>query len=123
VESKTRTVTQATVIVAILYAILFASHIFTAAMNYNLGFKIVAALITVMTFSVGFCIQIIGQFQETEQKLRSITVGFVFSLALSVGLSWAYAEQSFEVWRTITFLSIAAVVHTVHRTLVLRNGE
>ena len=122
-ESKTRTVTQATIIAAVLYSILFTSHIVTAAMNYNLGFKIVAALITAMTFSVGYCIQTIGQFNTIEQKLRSNTVGFIFSLALSVGLSWAYAEQSFEFWRTLTFLGIAAVVHTAHRTLVLRNEE
>ncbi|MAE79916.1 MAG: hypothetical protein CL967_09185 [Euryarchaeota archaeon] len=115
------TVSQATAAVAFLYAVLFAGHIFTAAQNYERAFQVVAGLITVMTFSVAIWIQIIGKFSEIEQKIRANTTGFIFGLPLSVGLSWAYSEQSFDVWTTILFLVLTTLTHAVHRIFILRN--
>jgi len=115
------TVSKATAAVAFLYAVLFAGHIFTAAQNYERAFQVVAGLITVMTFSVAIWIQIIGKFSVIEQKIRANTTGFIFGLPLSVGLSWAYSEQSFDVWTTILFLVLTTLTHAVHRIFILRN--
>ncbi|MDP6235511.1 MAG: hypothetical protein QF364_06690 [Candidatus Poseidoniaceae archaeon] len=115
------TVPQATAAAAFLYAVLFAGHIFTAAQNHERAFQVVASLITVMTFSVAIWIQIIGKFSEIDQKVRANTTGFVFGLPLSVGLSWAYSEQSFDVGTTILFLVVTTFTHSVHRILILRN--
>ena len=115
------TVPQATAAAAFLYAVLFAAHVFTAAQNYERAFQVVAGLITVMTFSVAIWIQIIGKFSEIEQKIRANTTGLVFGLPLSVGLSWAYSEQSFDVWTTILFLVLTTLTHAVHRIFILTN--
>lgn len=112
---------RATCITATVYAVLFLAHIVAAAKDMDLAFRTVAALITLLTFSVGTCIRLIGRIKGTEAQLRANTIGLCFALPLAVGLAWAYAEQSFDITRTVLFLAIATAVHFIDRKVIGRD--
>jgi hypothetical protein len=103
---------------ATLYAALFLAHIVAAAQDWDSVFKIIVALITVMTFTVGPIIIAFGKIKVHEEKIRANTAGYAVGLVLSIGLAWAYADQSFDIRLTFTFLLITAILHSGHRMLL-----
>ena len=120
-EDGGRGLFQATCITATVYAVLFLAHIVAAAKDMDLAFRTVAALITVLTFSVGICIRFVGRIKGTEAQLRANTIGLCFAPPLAIGLAWAYAEQSFDIIRTVLFLATAIVVHFIDRKVIGRD--
>jgi hypothetical protein len=111
---------RATCITATLYAALFLAHIVAAAKDSDAAFRTIVVLITILTFSVGVCIRFIGRIKNSDVKLRANIIGLRFALPLSVGLSWAYAEQSFNIMLTLLFLAVTVAVHFGDRTLLRR---
>ena len=103
---------------SILYLALFLAHIVAAVQEWDTIFKVIAALITVMTFAVGPSIIAFGTIQSHEEKIQANTVGFAVGLVLSFGLAWAYADQSFDIRLTLVFLLITTFLHSSHRCLV-----
>jgi len=117
-EDKDSGLFRATCITATVYAVLFLAHIVAAAKDMDLAFRTVAALITILTFSVGICIRCIGRIKGKDAQLRANTIGLCFALPLAIGLAWAYAEQSFDITRTVLFLAIATAVHFIDRKVI-----
>lgn len=76
-------------IYATLFVSLFISHIIFAANNYDLAFKIVAGLITILTFIVGISLIYFGKINSQRVKINRI--GGAISIFLACGLGWAYA--------------------------------
>lgn len=103
---------------SILYLALFLAHIVAAVQEWDTIFKVIAALITVMTFAVGPSIIAFGTIQSHEEKIQANTVGFAVGLVLSFGLAWAYADQSFDIRLTLVFLLITTFLHSSHRMLL-----
>ena len=73
-------------IAATLYAALFFAHIIAATQDWEVAFKIIAALITLMTFTVGPSIIVLGRVQNFEQKIQANAVGHSIGLVLSLAL-------------------------------------
>jgi|TARA_B110000495_G_scaffold141843_1_gene124766 hypothetical protein len=105
---------------SILYLALFLAHIVAAARDWDTVFKVIAALITVMTFAVGPSIIAFGRIKVHEEKIQANTVGFAVGLVLSSGLAWAYADQSFDIRLTLAFLLITTILHSSHRMLLIQ---
>lgn len=103
---------------ATLYAALFLSHIVAAALEWNMIFKIIALLISLMTFIIGPSIVVFGKMNMMQEKIRANTFGFPISIILAIGLAWAYQDQSFDMTRTLAFIGVAIGVHFVHRQLI-----
>jgi|TARA_B110000967_G_C18866885_1_gene553175 hypothetical protein len=99
---------------------LFLAHIVAAARDWDTVFKVIAALITVMTFAVGPSIIAFGRIKVHEEKIQANTVGFAVGLVLSSGLAWAYADQSFDIRLTLAFLLITTILHSSHRMLLIQ---
>jgi len=107
-------------IAATLYAALFFAHIIAATQEWDIAFRLIAALITLMTVSVGPSIIALGRIQNFEQKIQANAVGHSIGLLLSIGLAWAYADQSFDMPLTLAFLLITAILHSSHRRLLIQ---
>ncbi|MDE0869199.1 MAG: hypothetical protein OSA21_02675, partial [Candidatus Poseidoniaceae archaeon] len=81
---------------------------------------LIAALITLMTVTVGPSIIALGRVQNFEQKIQANAVGHSIGLLLSIGLAWAYADQSFDMLLTLAFLLITAILHSSHRRVLIQ---
>ncbi len=103
---------------ATLYAGLFLGHIVAAALEWNMIFKIIAILISLMTFLVGPSIIVFGKITNIQEKIQANSFGFPISILLAVGLAWAYEDQSFDIVRTLSFLCAAIGVHLIQRQLI-----
>ena len=66
---------RGTCISATLYAILFLSHIVAAAQDWDFMFRCIAASITLLTFSVGPSIQVLGKIQQHQEKMKANAKG------------------------------------------------
>lgn len=107
-------------IAATLYAALFFAHIIVAVQGWEMVFRFIAALITLMTFTVGPSIIVLGRVQSLEQKIQANAIGHSVGLILSIGLAWAYADQSFDMLLTSAFLLITAILHSSHRRVLIQ---
>ena len=107
-------------IAATLYVALFFAHIIVAVQGWEMVFRIIAALVTLMTFTVGPSIIVLGRVQNFEQKIQANAVGHSIGLVLSIGLAWAYADQSFDILLTLAFLLITAILHSSHRRVLIQ---
>jgi hypothetical protein len=105
---------------ATLYAVLFLGHIIAAAQQYDAVFQAIAVTLSIMTFLIGPCIVLFGQITEFPEKIRANTFGFPISIALAIGLSWAYEGQSFDIVRSLAFVFVAVGVHFQHRQLIFQ---
>ena len=99
---------------------LFFAHIIVAVQGWEMVFRFIAALITLMTFTVGPSIIVLGRVQSLEQKIQANAVGHSIGLVLSIGLAWAYADQSFDILLTSAFLLITAILHSSHRRVLIQ---
>ena len=107
-------------IAATLYAALFFAHIIVAVQGWEMVFRFIAALTTLMTFTVGPSIIVLGRVQSLEQKIQANAIGHSVGLILSIGLAWAYAGQSFDMLLTSAFLLITAILHSSHRRVLIQ---
>ena len=77
-------------IAATLYAALFFAHIIVAVQGWKMVFRFIAALITLMTFTVGPSIMVLGRVQSLEQKIQANAVGHSIGLVLA----WLHSSCS-----------------------------
>tara|TARA_B100001248_G_C27245373_1_gene391306 strand:+ start:390 stop:713 length:324 start_codon:yes stop_codon:yes gene_type:complete len=91
-----------------IFMLLFVLHIVFAANDYHLLFRVVALLITVMTFFSGPIFMFI---EPSQDRYRTIYIqGLVISIPLSIGLGWAYSGMSLGL-EMILFPLITLFIH------------
>ena len=103
-------------IYAVLFASLFILHIIFAANDYDLGFKIIAASITILTFIVGVSIIYFGNIKS--QKVEANRFGGIISIFLACGLGWAYAGMKMH-WSIIFWPFGTVFCHWIMERLYL----
>ena len=84
-----RQVLKGSIAYAALFSLSFILHIIFAAKDFDIGFQIIAALITVMTFFVGSLIIYFGKIKSQRVNINRFAA--VISIFLACGLGWAYA--------------------------------
>ena len=72
-----------------LFSLSFILHIIFAAKDFDIGFQIIAALITFMTFFIGSLIIYFGKIKYHRVKINRFAA--LLSIFLACGLGWAYA--------------------------------
>ena len=96
------------VIYCTILMLLFVLHIVFAANDYHLLFRVVALLITLMTFFSGPICMFIEPIQE---RYKTIYVhGLLISIPMSIGLGWAYSDMSVGL-EMILFPLITLIIH------------
>lgn len=96
-----------------VYALLFIAHIVAAANEWDSVFRGVAATLTVMTFFTGTSIALLGRIEPIHLKLKAQKIGFQISILLSIGLAYAYSNQSFDAVLTLLFVTITSITHGI----------
>jgi hypothetical protein len=81
-----------------IYSIFFILHILFAVKDFDLGFRIIALLITLMTFFVGLIIVYLGRLEHNTVEVNRI--GALISAFLAIGLGWAYSGMELN-WSII----------------------
>jgi len=97
-------------IAAVIYASLFVGHIVAAANGLTLIFRAIAVSITLMTFLMGPIVWFLSQRGDDSDHL-AYRIGFWVSVPLSVGLAYAYADQTFDAAYLIGFLAATVLTH------------
>lgn len=97
-------------IAAVIYASLFVGHIVAAANGLTLLFRAIAVGITLMTFLMGPIVWFLSQRGDDSNNL-AYQIGFWASVPLSVGLAYAYADQTFDATYSIGFLTTTVLTH------------
>tara|TARA_Y100000768_G_scaffold156417_1_gene116797 strand:+ start:123 stop:566 length:444 start_codon:yes stop_codon:yes gene_type:complete len=110
-------------ITATLYAALFLGHIVAAAQDWDILFRVIAVFISVLTFFIAPCITVFGQVTEASEKIRANSFGLPLSMGLAVALAWAYEDQSFDIFRTLSFILLSFVVHFSHRQMIRQKNS
>lgn len=119
-DKDTSPIFRGVCISATLYAVLFLGHIIAAVQEFDTVFQTIAVSISLMTFLIGPSIVLFGQITEFQQKIRANSLGFPISVALAIGLAWAYEDQAFDIGRSSAFICIAIGVHFLHRQLIFK---
>ena len=82
-----------------VFVTLFVTHIIAAANDFDILFRVVAALITLQTLLAGLCLHLLNG-DARHSRLPVI--------ALSAGLGWAYAgmqaDWSITVWVLVAIM-------------------
>ena len=88
------------------YALLFLLHIVIAASDLEHLFRLVAVLLVAMTF---FCAPILWLIDSTMK--RSLRIGYIASIPLSVGIAYAYTDMQFQLDATFFAIIATSVTH------------
>ena len=102
---------KSTLVVAGIYAALFVGHIFAAANNWDVLFRLIALSLTLMTFLLGPCIAMLVSSEVHGQRKKAHRLGAWICAPLAIGLAFAYANQSFDIMLSIGFLCLALITH------------
>jgi len=108
-EQRSRLI-SAVSIAAVIYASLFVGHIVAAANGLTLLFRTITASITLMTFLMGPIVWFLSQRGDDSNNI-AYQIGFWASVPLSVGLAYAYADQTFDAAYSIGFLATTVLTH------------
>ena len=100
-----------------IYSILFICHILFAVKGFDLGFRMVAVSITIMTFFVGSIIIYLGE--VGNENILVNRFGALISIFLALGLGWAYLGMELH-WTIILWPIGTIFSHIVVEILVLR---
>jgi len=96
---------------AIIFALLFLTHIALAANGYSILFKIVAIIITIHAIAVGPTIILLGQISKVETKIIALKIGLLIAIPLNIGLGWAYAGMMISISWMTSFVAVSIVLH------------
>ena len=88
------------------YALLFVLHIVFAARDLEHLFRLVAVLLVTMTF---FCAPILWLIDSTMK--RSLRIGYIASIPLSVGIAYAYTNMQIQLDATFFAIIATSVTH------------
>ena len=106
-------VTKGAVLAGFVYIAAFVGHIFAAANGHDVLFRSIAIFLTMMTLCMGPVVAWLAGGNDVELKGLAFNVGFAVSLPLSLGLAYAYADQTFNVVLSGVFLAITFTVHLI----------
>lgn len=98
------------------YVLLFVLHIVFAANDLEHLFRIVAVLLAAMTF---FCAPLLLLIDSTMK--RSLRIGYIASIPLSIGIAYAYTNMQFQL--DATFLAVIATSVTHGAWWLLMKGK
>ena len=97
---------KAIIVFSSTYALLFVLHILFAANDLDDLFRVVAVLLVAMTF---FCAPILWLIDSTMK--RSLRIGYIASIPLSVGIAYAYTDMQFQLDATFFAIIATNVTH------------
>jgi uncharacterized membrane protein len=83
-----------------VFVTLFITHIIAAANDWDILFRVVAALITLQTLFAGFCLHLL----KGDVRHARLPV-----IALSAGLGWAYAGMQMD-WSIGIWVLVAIIL-------------
>lgn len=108
-----RSAVKCAFLVAGTYVTLFLGHIVAAANNWDVFFRLIAVLITAITFFLGPSIAFLVSSDVDDQRKKAHRLGSWFSAPLAIGLAFAYANQSFDIVLSIAFLCLTLFTHSL----------
>ena len=111
--AKDASVVKTVVVVAVVYAILFAAHIVAAAKDWGLLFRAIATSLTCMTFLLGWCLAWMLKNEDLEMRKRGHNIGAWISIPLAIGLAYAYAGQTFNIPLSAAFVVLTLTTHAL----------
>jgi hypothetical protein len=79
-----------------IFGILFVGHIFAAAMDADVLFRIIATSITFQIILFGSVSIFLGQSARRVHRRQTNRLSFLVALPLSVGLGWAYGGMEWQ---------------------------
>ena len=88
------------------YSLLFVLHIVFAANDLEHLFRIVAVLLTAMTF---FCAPLLWLIESKPKQ--SLRIGYTVSIPLSIGIAYAYTNMEFQMDATFLAIITTSVTH------------
>ena len=97
---------KAIIVFSSTYVLLFVLHILFAANDLDDLFRVVAVLLVAMTF---FCAPILWLIDSTMK--RSLRIGYIASIPLSVGIAYAYTDMQFQLDATFFAIIATSVTH------------
>ena len=96
-----------------VFGLLFGLHIVFAARNMDTAFATVAALITVQVVAFG-PITALGVLSESGiERRRALRRTIPLSLAMAIGLAWAYGGMAWSMPALVGVLGATLAVHGV----------
>ena len=108
------------VIAGVLYAAMFAIHIWLAIEGYRAAFRFSADLITVQTIALGPSAIVLGSIPShaSSARIKANRIGLIIGIPLAVSLAWAYAGMSYD-WNILGWVAVTVLIHlVVERRLV-----
>ncbi|MDG1539419.1 MAG: hypothetical protein P8Q40_05780 [Candidatus Poseidonia sp.] len=87
-----------------VFTVLFVGHIFAAAMDFDVLFRLIATSITFQTVFFGTVSILLGTSMSRSHRRETNRFSFIVALPLSVGLGWAYGGMQWQ------FLPLVVVV-------------
>ena len=100
---------------AVIFCILFVGHIIAAARDFDILFRIIAALMTFFTMFVGLVTHLLCiLFKENH----GFVVGRYASVPLSAALGWAYAGMEFSFFIPIWIIVAISIQYSTERGLI-----
>ena len=100
---------------AVIFCILFVGHIIAAARDFDILFRIIAALMTFFTMFVGLVTHLLCiLFKENH----GFVVGRYASVPLSAALGWAYAGMEFSFFIPIWIIVAISIQYITERGLI-----
>ena len=99
----------------VIFCTLFVAHIIAAAKDFDILFRIIATLITLLTMFVGLVTHLLCiSFKES----RGFIVGRYVSIPLSAALGWAYAGMEFSYFILIWVIVATFIQYITERGLI-----
>ena len=96
-----------------VFSLLFGLHIVFAAGDLDTAFAVVAALITVQVVAFGPLTALASSFESGAERRLALRRTSPFSLAMAVGLAWAYGDMAWSIPALVGVLGTTLVVHAV----------
>ena len=79
-----------------IFGILFVGHIFAAALDADVLFRIIATFITFQIILFGSFSISLGQFAPRVHRRQTNRLSLIVALPLSIGLGWAYGGMEWQ---------------------------
>ena len=105
---------QSIFIYGVIFGLLFVLHIFFAAANLELLFRLVAIIISGMILFCGPCLVYLEKSKIRYSLVYNI--GMIISCPLSIGLGWAYGGMSTSVYMGL-FPLATLIIHYLIRKI------
>ena len=96
-----------------VFGLLFGLHIVFAARDMDTAFAMVAALITAQVVAFGPITALVASPESGIERRRALRRTIPLSLAMAIGLAWAYGGMAWSLPALAGVLGATLVVHGV----------